>query len=332
MIRIALVGYGYWGPRLARHLSSPGRSRLAAICDLAPGRLAVAAEDHPDVLLTVDAAEIGRSSSIDAVVVATPAASHFDIALQALAGGKHTLVCKPLADSADRASRLVDEADRRRRVLLVDHTAVYSGAIDAMREVVRSGRLGQVHYWDATRVNLGLFRPDVSVLWDLAIHDLAAIDHVLGQRPDAVSATGAGHLQGWPASAAYVTLFLPAGAVAHINVNWLAPLKVRRTVVGGSEAMLVQDELQSSPPLQLRLYDRGVSSLAEEEVSYRDGEVTALPFDGREPLAREVEHFLDCIEGVTSPMTSGEAALRLVRVLEHAEASLRALGRPVELS
>ncbi len=329
MIGIGVIGFGYWGPLLARQFDLPGRSRVAVVCDPDPARLALAAAQHPQAETTHDAGELLRAPGVDAVVVATPARSHFELAMKAFDAGRHVLVCKPMTETSLQAQRLIDAAGRRGLVLLVDHTFVYAPAVQAMAAVVREGRLGQVHYWDAVRVNLGLFRPDVNVLWDLAIHDLAVLDHVLGARPEAVSATGAGHVEGWPENLAYLTLFLPGGAIAHVNVNWLAPIKLRRTIVGLSGGMIVHDEMQ--PDAKLRIHDKGVS-LQAPGLGYRNGEAVALATEGPEPLAREAEHFLDCIEQGAAPITGAPMALRLIGLLEHAERSLRARGAPIAVT
>jgi predicted dehydrogenase len=336
MIGIAVIGFGYWGPNLTRNLFIPGRSRVVSVCDLDPAKLAIAAERYPGLRTTNGALEAIQSPDVDAVVIATPVRSHFEIALAALCAGKHVLISKPMTETSDQAKRLIEEAERRRLVLLVDHTFVYTSAVRRMGEIIRAGELGEFYYYDSMRVNLGLFQPDVSVLWDLAIHDLSILDYVLDARPLAVSVTGVGHFQGMLENLAYITLFLPQGAIAHINVNWLAPIKLRQTLIGGSRKMIVYDELD--PSEKLRIYDKGVtltpsaSEALEMRIGYRLGDMTAPLLASREPLANEVEHFLDCIQAGAAPITGGPMALRLIELLEYATLSMRQRGRLIEIA
>jgi predicted dehydrogenase len=335
MIRIAVIGFGYWGPNLARNLFLPGRSRVVSICDLDPARLAVAGERYPGISLTNDASQAIGSADVDAVVIATAVRSHYELARAALGAGKHVLIAKPMTETSVQARALIEEAERRRLTLLVDHTFVYASAVRRMGEIIRAGELGEFYYYDSTRVNLGLFQPDVSVLWDLAIHDLSILDYALDARPLAVSVTGVSHIQGSPENLAYITLFLPQGAIAHINVNWLAPIKLRQTLVGGSRKMIVYDDLQ--PSEKLRVYDKGVTLSAsanealEARIGYRLGDMTAPLLASREPLANEAEHFLDCIETGAAPITGGAMALRLIELLERATLSMGQRGRLVEV-
>ena len=335
MIRIGVIGYGYWGPNLARNLFLPGRARVVSICDLDPARLALAGERYPGIGLTKDFSQLIRAADVDAVAIATPVRSHYELARAALEAGKHILIAKPMSETSAQARILIEAAERRRLTLLVDHTFVYTSAVRRMGEIIRAGELGQFYYYDSTRVNLGLFQPDVSVLWDLAVHDLSILDYTLDARPLAVSVTGVSHIPGSLENLAYITLFLPQGAIAHINVNWLAPIKLRQTLVGGSRKMIVYDDLQ--PSEKLRIYDRGVtlspspSEALEMRIGYRLGDMTAPLLASREALANEAEHFLDCIESGAAPITGGPMALRLIELLEHVTLSMRQWGRLVEL-
>jgi predicted dehydrogenase len=336
LIRVAVIGFGYWGPNLVRNFFVPGRSQVVDICDLVPDRLALAAARYPGVRTSAHAGDVIDAPDVDAVVIATPARSHFEMALAAFRAGKHVLLSKPMAETSQQARVLIDEAARRRLVLLVDHTFVYTSAVRHMAGIVRSGGIGTFYYYDSMRVNLGGFQPDVSVLWDLALHDLSILDYVLGVRPQAVSTIGVSNVGGSPENLAFMTLFLPGGAVAHINVNWLAPMKMRQTVIAGSEKMILYDELH--PSEKLRIYDQGVSAARsaaeafERQIGYRLGDVTAPSLPTREALATEAEHFLDCIETGAVPTTGGVEALRLIEVLETATLSMREQGRPFELN
>jgi predicted dehydrogenase len=280
--------------------------------------------------------------NVDAVVIATPTRYHFEIAIAALRSGKHVLVEKPMSSSSHEASILLEEAHKRDLVLMVDHTFVYTGAVQKIRQLVSGGDIGDVYYYDSTRINLGLFQSDVNVIWDLAVHDLAILDFTLDLRPIAVSATGAGHIQGSPENIAHITLYLEGGATAHLNVNWLAPVKIRRTLIGGSRRMIVYDDVE--PSEKVKVYDRGVYHEAEVErpgqtedirrmlLNYRMGDIWTPQLPVKEALLTEMEHFLDCIANRSVPLTSGETGLRVVSMLEGATQSLRRRGHPVELS
>jgi predicted dehydrogenase len=272
---------------------------------------------------------------VDAVVVATPVSTHYDLALEALRAGKHVLVEKPLSASAENAARLVEEAAKRNRVLMVDHTFVYTGAVRKIHEMVVAGRLGELYYYDSVRVNLGLFQHDVDVMWDLAVHDLSIIEYVLTERPVAVAATGMSHFPGQPANMAYLTLFFSGTLIAHIHVNWLSPVKVRRTLVGGSRNMIVYDDIE--PSEKVKIYDRGISmnespeSLYTMLVSYRTGDMWAPQLDITEALRTESVHFATCIQNNEQPISDGRAGLRVVEILEAATRSLAEHGRQIEL-
>jgi predicted dehydrogenase len=335
MIRIGVIGYGYWGPNLVRNFADLPSATVTVVCDTRPERLQLVQRRYPGVRVTTDAAALIGDPAVDAVVVATPVQYHHALAMQALGAGKHVLVEKPIASSSDQAARLVDEAARRRLVLMVDHTFVYTSAVGKMKELVRNGDLGEVYYYDSVRINLGLFQHDVNVLWDLAVHDLSIMDHVLDQRPIAVSATGLSHVPGEPENIAYMTMFFEGPLLGHIHVNWLAPVKVRRTLLGGSRRMAVWDDLESSE--KLKVYDKGISVNPSPEnvyqmlVGYRTGDMWAPKLEVTEALSAEAAHFIDCLQGRARPQTDGEAGLRVVRLLEAATESLRAQGRPVSL-
>lgn len=335
MVGIGVVGYGYWGPNLARNFAEARGAELRAICDLRPERRQLAQARHPQARTLADATELLGDPAIDAVVIATPVSGHFDLALRALEAGKHVLVEKPLTSTVDEARRLIDEAGRRGLRLMVDHTFAYTGAVRRIRELVRDGTLGQIYYYDSVRVNLGLFQHDVSVLWDLAVHDLAILDFVLGDRAEAVSATGMSHVPGQPENVAYLTVFFPERRVAHIHVNWLAPVKVRRTLIGGSEKMIVYDDLE--PSEKVKLYDKGVTVNQQPEgvyqmlIGYRTGDMWAPHLGTTEALRVEADEFVRSIQGGEPAATDGLAGLRVVEILEAATRSMAERGRPVEL-
>jgi predicted dehydrogenase len=335
MIKVAVIGYGYWGPNLVRNFMDAPGSTVAAVCDLRPERRDLVHSRYPSVKPLEYCADIFGDSSIDAVVIATPVSTHFDLAMAALKADKHVFVEKPLAGNSEHAKELIDEANRRRKVLMVDHTFVYTGAVRKIRELINDNALGDIYYYDAVRVNLGLFQHDVNVIWDLAIHDLSIMDFVLPTKATAVSATGISHIPGQPENVAYITLFFDNPQIAHVHVNWLTPVKVRHTLIGGSEKMILYDDLE--PSEKVKIYDKGVTVSQDREavyemlVSYRSGDMWAPRLDNTEALYTEALHFIDCIENNKKPETDGCAGLRLVRIVEAAEKSLRARGQLVEI-
>lgn len=335
MIGVGVIGHGYWGPNLVRNFMEAPGSTVVSVCDLSADRLAPLATRYPAIRTTSDYRELLADPRVDAIIIATPVATHFELAMAALRAGKHALVEKPLAANSEQALRLVEEAERRGLVLMVDHTFIYTGAVRKIRDLIAGGALGQIYYYDSVRINLGLFQHDVSVVWDLAVHDLSIMDYVLPARPVAVSATGISHLSGQPENVAYITLFFDNQIIAHVHVNWLTPVKVRRTLIGGSEKMIVYDDLE--PSEKLKVYDKGVTvgqhpeDVYELLVSYRSGDMWAPRFDTTEALRTEALHFIECVERGTRPETDGLEGLRVVRIMEAAEKSLRARGELVEL-
>ena len=335
MIRIGVIGYGYWGPNLVRNFADRPDARVTVVADRRPDRLEEAQRRYPTIRVTAEASDLIADPAVDAVVIATPVALHFDLATAALRAGKHVLVEKPIAATSDEASRLIDDAARRRLVLMVDHTFVYTGAVQKIRELVRSGELGDLYYYDSVRINLGLFQQDVDVLWDLAVHDLSIMDFVLSQQAVVVSATGLSHVQGNPKNIAYMTMFFDGPMIAHVHASWLAPVKVRRTLLGGSRRMIVFDDLETSE--KIRVYDSGISVDPSPEnvyqmlIGYRTGDMWAPKLAVSEALAVEAAHFVDCVSRGARPQTDGEAGLRVVRLLEAASASMQSYGRPVEI-
>jgi predicted dehydrogenase len=335
MIKVGVIGFGYWGPNLVRNFTIPGLSRASIVVDRDPSKLERAADRFPGIATSLDLRDVWNDSSIEAVAIATPVATHYDLARAALNARKHVFVEKPMTQTVEHAERLLELAAAKRRVLMVDHTFVYTPAVRRLRELIQSGVIGQVYYYDSLRINLGLFQHDVNVLWDLAVHDLSILDYVLDARPLAVSAVGVSHVKGAPENVAYLSLFLPGDLIAHINVNWLAPVKVRQTLIGGSKKMVVFDDLQ--PSEKLKIYDRGITfheslpeALEETLVGYRTGDMWAPNLPITEALHIEALHFLACIDGHEAPITGGEMGLRLVRILELATRSMSRQGAPIQ--
>jgi predicted dehydrogenase len=335
MIGVGVIGYGYWGPNLVRNFVACADTQVAVVCDRDEARLAKVAALYPAIRLTTWAEELIADPAVDAVVIATPVDAHFPLAMAALKAGKHVFVEKPIATTTDQAMQMIEEADRRGLVLAVDHTFVFNGAVRKMHELVRSEAFGPVRYYDSTRVNLGLFQNDVNVLWDLAVHDLSIMQFVLDRPPLAVSATGQSLMPGQPEYAAFLTVFFGEDTIAHINVNWLSPVKIRRTLVGGDRQMVVYDDLETSE--KIKLYDKGIDIAPTTEqvrrllISYRTGDLWSPKVVETEALGIEASHFAACLRGDEKPIASGEKGLEIVRILEAANRSLAARGAPIEL-
>lgn len=331
-VGVAVVGYGYWGPNLVRNLVEARAARLHWVCDFQPERLEAASRRYPGVGVTTDLQEILKDPRVDAVCLATPTSTHFELARATLESGRHVLVEKPLCESSAQASQLVELAHTKNLVLMVDHTFIYTPAVRYIREVIQSGRLGRVLYFDSTRVNLGLFQSDVNVLWDLAVHDLAILDYLLPDyRPTSVSATGISHFPGRPHNMAYLTCFYKENFVTHIHANWLAPVKLRRTLICGEKQMIVYDDLEPSD--RVKIYDKGVevADALDLRVNYRSGDCLAPKLPTGEALQFEIEHFLDCIQEGKRPASDGESGLRCLKVIESANRSMGLCGQPVEV-
>jgi predicted dehydrogenase len=333
MVRVGVIGYGYWGPNLVRNFAEGSDTQVVAVADMKSDWLQLAARRYPGIETVSDYRDLLNNPTIDAVAISTPVSTHFPLAMEALQAGKHVLVEKPMTAASDQALRLIDEAARRNLVLMVDHTFVYTGAVRKMRELINTGSLGEIYYYDPTRVNLGLFQHDVNVIWDLAVHDLSIMEYILPEEPVEVSATGIGHVNGAGEDTAYVSVFYSGSIIAHLNVNWLSPVKIRRTLIGGTKSMIVYDDIESSE--KIKVYDKGVvvkngpESLYKLMVSYRSGDIYTPRIDVTEALSIEVQHFADCIQTGATPITDGHAGLRVVNVLEAATRSVRERGRSV---
>ncbi len=334
MIGVAVVGCGYWGPNLIRNFSGLGQCEIRAVCDLDRERLAALARRYPAVRAVSDFREVLTDASVDAVAICTPVRTHASLALAALEAGKHVLVEKPMTHSVETAEVLIEVAEARGLTLQVDHVFAYTGAVRKIRSMVEGGEIGDLLYIDCVRINLGLFQPDVNVVWDLAAHDVSIITHLLDQRPRWVSAVGSAHY-GEFENQAYVTLKYDGSLIAHVHVNWLAPVKLRSTLIGGSKRMIVYDDLE--PSEKLRIYEKGVT-LSDEPgsrervlVDYRVGDMYAPYVDKTEPLELVCRTFLESIEKGTPPLTDGRAGLEVVRVLEAAQQSMRKHGERIAL-
>jgi predicted dehydrogenase len=335
MVRIGVVGYGYWGPNLVRNFAETNGAEIAAVADLDTQKLATVKRRFPAVTTTTNFNDLLSDPTIDAVAIATPVNTHYELAMAALKAGKHVWVEKPMTETLEQARRLVDEAERRGLALHVDHTFIYTGAVQKMAELTRSGELGKIYYYDSIRVNLGLFQRDVSVISDLAVHDFSILDHLFGEHPTAVTASGMNHFPGTPENLAYVTLYYDSGMIAHVNTSWLAPVKVRQILVGGSKKMVTYDDLEASE--KVKIYDKGVSftddpaKIQEMRVGYRTGDMWAPKLAVTEALRVEGDHFVDCIVNKKRSLTDGQLGLRVVSIIEASCESMRNKGKTVYL-
>jgi len=333
MIHIGVIGYGYWGPNIVRNLRGLEGCEVGGVCDLSPAALKRVAQAHPGVPVTTDPTELLTSTEIDAIAVVTPVSTHFDLAKAALENGKHVFVEKPFTSTTHQAEELIELAERKKLTIMVDHTFLFTGAVRKIRELLDDGVLGDLYYYDSTRVNLGLFQHDVSVVWDLAPHDLAIMDFLIRAKPDAVIATGETHLNGL-VDVAYLTIYFPGNTIAHINVNWLSPVKIRTTLIGGEKKMLVWNDLEADE--KIKVYDKGVQvqnghGLYDLLVSYRAGDMWAPRVEQSEALKVELGYFIDCVTKNQTPVNDGVAGCRVVRLLEAADQSLSARGKAIQL-
>ncbi|HXJ80975.1 MAG TPA: Gfo/Idh/MocA family oxidoreductase [Candidatus Methylomirabilis sp.] len=325
MLKLGVIGYGYWGPNIVRNFSVHPDCQVAAVCDKSPKAAALVSSRHPSVQVTQDPEQLMRSPDIDAVAIVTPVSTHYELAKRALENGKHVFIEKPMTATSAQAEALIELADRKNLQIMVDHTFLFTGAVRKIKELIDDGVLGRLYYYDSTRVNLGLFQHDVNVIWDLAPHDLSIMDYLIGREPDLVVATGGAHLDDME-DMAYITLYFPDNVIAHINVNWLSPVKVRTTLIGGQRKMLVWNDLD--PAEKIKVYDKGVEVGTEQGryqllVSYRSGDMWAPRVDGGEALQLEARYFLDCVASGQKPFNDGHAGLRVVRILEAAGESLK---------
>ena len=333
IVKFGVVGYGYWGPNIVRNLDRLQKAKLVAICDQSAVARRKAEKPYPGVLVTDDVSELMTSPDIDAIAIVTPVWTHCALAKAALENGKHIFVEKPFTSNAAQAEELIALAAKNNLKIMVDHTFLFTAAVQKIKQLLQDGALGNLYYYDSTRVNLGLFQHDIDVIWDLAPHDLSIMDHLIQGGPEAIVATGQTHLNGH-ADIAFITLYFPDKVIAHINVNWLSPVKVRTTLIGGEKKMLVWDDIEADE--KVKVYDKGVNISSTEGmynllVNYRSGDVWAPHLEQVEALYQELAYFVDCIANDLTPLNDGKAGLRIVKMLEAASASLRQRGALVYL-
>lgn len=335
MIRVGLIGYGYWGPNLLRNFVKQSDCVVVAVADQDPGRLRAAQHVYPGVAPVTSSKELIAREDVDAVVVSTPLPTHYPLAKAALERGKHVFVEKPLCQSVREAQRLVELAERKGRILMVDHTFIYSGAVRKIRELIDRGELGDLRFYDSVRINFGLFSQDTNVIWDLAPHDFAIMRHLIDEPPVSVAATCASPVR-WKdwnlPSLAYLTVRFANELIAHFHVNWLSPVKIRQTILGGSRRTVVFDHMD--PDYQVKVYERGLEARTDADrhvlmVQYRTGDMVAPKIDAREALEFVCGHFVDCVRSGNRPLTGGHEGLEVVRLLEAAQRSFEKGGKAV---
>jgi predicted dehydrogenase len=332
-MNFGVIGYGYWGPNIVRNLMSLDGSEVKAIADISPNAQARARKAYPGIKITPDATEVITSPEIDVVAIVSPVWTHYDLAKASLENGKHVFVEKPFTSTAAQGEDLINLAKQKNLKIMVDHTFLFTGAVRTIGRLMDEGALGKLYYYDSTRVNLGLFQHDINVLWDLAPHDLSIMDHLIKATPEAVVATGEGHLNGHE-DVAFMTLYFPNKIIAHINVNWLSPVKVRTTLIGGEKRMIVWNDLEADE--KVKVYNKGVKITSQEGVyqllvSYRSGDMWSPQLEQVEALRQELGYFVECISTGQEPFNDGEAGLRVVRMLEAASESLKRKGAFVRL-
>ncbi len=333
MTRFGVIGYGYWGPNIVRNLRALEGCQVVGICDQTPAARKRIQSANPGIPVHSDANELIKSADVDAIAVITSVWSHYELAKAALENGKHVFVEKPFTTNAAQAEELINLAEQKNLQIMVDHTFLFTGAVRKMKKLLKEGALGKLYYYDSTRVNLGLFQHDCNVIWDLAPHDLSIMNHLLSKNAEAISATGQAHLNGHE-DIAFITAYFPDSMIAHVNVNWLSPVKVRTTLIGGERKMLVWNDLEADE--KLKIYDKGVDVKSQEGVynllvSYRSGDMWAPQVEQVEALRLELNYFLECIQQNTKPFNDGCSGLKVVRMLEAASESLAKRGALVYL-
>lgn len=335
MINVGVIGCGYWGPNVIRNFQELKETKVSAVCDLNKSQLKYIKDKYPAIKTTTRYGEILRDRKIDAVAVITPVETHFELGKEALRHGKHLFIEKPMTRTSEQARQLTDLAHKKKKVLIVDHTFIYTGAVRKMKEIIQKSQLGRIYYFDSVRVNLGLFQHDVNVIWDLAPHDISIMDYLIEDTPVSVSATGVCHVNSGIENIAYITARFKRNLIAHFHVNWMAPVKVRLILVGGSKKMIVYDDMESSE--KIKIYDKGVvvtrdrRSIYNALIDYRVGDMRAPHLNQTEALKLECADFAQCILKGVQPINDGHAGLRVVRVLEAAQRSLENRGKEIKL-
>jgi predicted dehydrogenase len=336
MINIGLIGYGYWGPNLARNFNNNPELELSAVCDFSSDRLKAVGNLFPQAERTNRVEDLLKNATLDALAIATPVSTHYDLAKMALLSDKHIWLEKPMTENTEQAEELIELSQKKKKVFLVDHTFVYTGAVRKIKEVIDKGELGNLMYYDSTRVNLGLFQQDVDVIWDLAPHDISIVDYLMPFKKFTVSATGCHYFGNGIVPKSLLTIYMENNITAHINVSWVSPVKIRQTLIAGTSKMVLYDD--THPSEKVKIYDKGVELYHTKEelyhlnIQYRVGDMYAPKLDNKEALALETEHFVECLQHGREPLTDGKSGLEVVKVLVASEESLKRNGTPVDIT
>ncbi len=335
MINVGVIGAGYWGPNIIRNFMANTNTSVLACSDLNGERLAHIGRLYPTIKTTQNYSEVVNHGDLDLIAVCTPVDTHFKITKHALEAGKHVLIEKPMTSSSRQADELIDLAEKKDLKIFIDHTFVFTGAVQKIKQLVRGRELGDIYYFDSVRINLGLFQHDVNVLWDLAPHDISIMQYILDKQPVSVVATGADHTGTGLENVAYLTIYFEDNLIAHFHTNWLSPVKIRQTLIAGSKKMVVWDDNQ--PSEKIRIYDKGIEILDKPDevyhmlVQYRTGDMYSPKISDREALATQVEHIVNCLNDQETPMADGHAGRSVIRILEAAQESIKNRGKEIEI-
>jgi predicted dehydrogenase len=334
MINIGVIGFGYWGPNLVRNFSNVSNAKVVAIAESRQERKSIILKSYPNITVYNEAIDLIKDPKIDAVVIATPVFTHFELAKNALSSGKHVLLEKPMTSNSSEAEELISLSKRLNLTLMVDHTFLYTGAVNTMKNLILDGEIGKLQYFDSTRINLGLFQSDVNVLWDLAPHDISILKHLISEKPVSVNATGISHTQNGIENIAYMTINYQSNFIAHFNCSWTSPVKVRSTLIGGDKKMLVYNDLE--PSEKIRVYDTGFKCKNDEEknrilVDYRVGDIFIPKLETKEALLGVANDFVDSINQNKEPIASSILGLEVVEILESAQKSIKLNGKEITL-
>ncbi|HOZ87825.1 MAG TPA: Gfo/Idh/MocA family oxidoreductase [Bacteroidia bacterium] len=334
-MNIAIIGFGYWGPNLVRNFSSVTDCKVKYVCDFRKERLAVVSKLYPSIEITDSFDLVLNDSTVDAVVVATPVFTHFELAKKALEKGKNVLLEKPMTSTSGEAMALKELADKMNKLLMVDHTFLYTGAVQKMKLLIKDGNIGKIQYFDSTRINLGLFQPDINVLWDLAPHDISILNYLIEEKPYSVNATGISHTHNGIENIAYLTVNYNSGFIAHFNCSWTSPVKIRTMLIGGDKKMLLFNDLE--PTEKIRIYDTGYDHKTDEEkqrimVDYRAGDVFLPKIDSKEALFGMASDFISSIKENKKPVSDFDSGLSVIKILEASQQSIKQKGKEIILN
>ncbi len=335
MINVGVVGVGYWGPNIIRNFVASNKFSVKICADLNQKRLDYIQSLYPSIETCRDYQDIIKDKSVEVIAICTPVFTHYEISRAALEAGKHILIEKPMTSTSKESEELVNLAEKKKLVILVDHTFLFTGVVKKIKELIEGGEIGDIYYFDSVRVNLGLFQHDVNVVWDLAPHDISIMDYLINRKAESVVATGADHLGSGLEDVAYVTVYYPENIIAHIHVNWLSPVKIRQTQISGTKKMIVWDD--NSPSEKIKVYDKGIEVIQTMDqiyntlIQYRTGDMYCPKIPQTEALAAEIQHFFDCLNGHEKPISDGYTGYRVVQFLEMSEKSIKNRGKEIKL-